>query len=200
MELTFAQAAKGVNKEMTVHIEDMCQRCGGRGHEPGSKVQHCGSCNGTGMVSDALERISSFRRVWWLCICGSSLQETVNTGPFVMRSTCRRCGGRGSVITSPCTACRGTGQTKQRRTVTVPVPAGELAASIQWRDTGFREWIEFWGFVYCDVQESRMGRRSECLWGRKRSSLHSEWVHHHCFQVSEACVVEITVKSTNQNE
>ncbi|KAF4115673.1 dnaJ heat shock protein family (Hsp40) member A3a [Onychostoma macrolepis] len=99
MELTFAQAAKGVNKEMTVHIEDTCQRCGGRGHEPGSKVQHCGSCNGTGM-------------------------ETVNTGPFVMRSTCRRCGGRGSVITSPCTACRGTGQTKQRRSITVPVPAG----------------------------------------------------------------------------
>uniref|UniRef100_A0A9J7Y3G5 DnaJ homolog subfamily A member 3, mitochondrial n=1 Tax=Cyprinus carpio carpio TaxID=630221 RepID=A0A9J7Y3G5_CYPCA len=99
MELTFAQAAKGVNKELTVNIEDACQRCGGRGHEPGSKVQHCGSCNGTGM-------------------------ETVNTGPFVMRSTCRRCGGRGSVITSPCTACRGTGQTKQRRTVTVPVPAG----------------------------------------------------------------------------
>ncbi|RXN24183.1 dnaJ -like protein [Labeo rohita] len=99
MELTFAQAAKGVNKEITVNIEDMCQRCGGKGHEPGSKVQHCGNCNGTGM-------------------------ETVNTGPFVMRSTCRRCGGRGSVITSPCTACRGTGQTKQRRTVMVPVPAG----------------------------------------------------------------------------
>ncbi|XP_067285154.1 dnaJ heat shock protein family (Hsp40) member A3a isoform X2 [Pseudorasbora parva] len=99
MELTFAQAAKGVNKEITVNIEGTCQRCDGRGHEPGSKVQHCGNCNGTGM-------------------------ETVNTGPFVMRSTCRRCGGRGSVITSPCTACRGTGQTKQRKTVTVPVPAG----------------------------------------------------------------------------
>ncbi|KAK7175341.1 hypothetical protein R3I93_002292 [Phoxinus phoxinus] len=99
MELTFAQAAKGVNKEITVSVEGTCQRCDGRGHEPGSKVQHCGNCNGTGM-------------------------ETVNTGPFVMRSTCRRCGGRGSVITSPCTACRGTGQTKQRRTVTVPVPAG----------------------------------------------------------------------------
>ncbi|XP_055050867.2 dnaJ homolog subfamily A member 3, mitochondrial isoform X1 [Misgurnus anguillicaudatus] len=99
MELTFAQAAKGVNKEITVNIETTCQRCDGRGHEPGSKVQHCGNCNGTGM-------------------------ETVNTGPFVMRSTCRRCGGRGSVITSPCTACRGTGQTKQRKTVMVPVPAG----------------------------------------------------------------------------
>ncbi|XP_060747835.1 dnaJ heat shock protein family (Hsp40) member A3a [Tachysurus vachellii] len=99
MELTFAQAAKGVNKEITVNIEATCQRCDGKGHEPGSKIQHCHHCNGTGM-------------------------ETVNTGPFVMRSTCRRCGGRGSVITSPCIACKGTGQSKQRRTVMVPVPAG----------------------------------------------------------------------------
>ncbi|XP_026772056.2 dnaJ heat shock protein family (Hsp40) member A3a [Pangasianodon hypophthalmus] len=99
MELTFAQAAKGVNKEITVNIEAACQRCDGKGHEPGSKIQQCNHCNGTGM-------------------------ETVNTGPFVMRSTCRRCGGRGSVITSPCIACKGTGQSKQRRTVMVPVPAG----------------------------------------------------------------------------
>uniref|UniRef100_A0A4W4H9Z3 DnaJ heat shock protein family (Hsp40) member A3a n=1 Tax=Electrophorus electricus TaxID=8005 RepID=A0A4W4H9Z3_ELEEL len=99
MELTFIQAAKGVNKEITVNIDGTCQRCDGKGHEPGSKIQHCHHCNGTGM-------------------------ETVNKGPFVMRSTCRRCGGRGSVVTSPCTACRGTGQTKQRRTVMVPVPAG----------------------------------------------------------------------------
>ncbi len=116
MELTFAQAAKGVNKEMTVHIEDMCQRCGGRGHEPGSKVQHCGSCNGTGMVSDALERISSFRRVWWLCICGSSLQETVNTGPFVMRSTCDAVAGGARSSPRPVRrAGDGTDQTEEDR-------------------------------------------------------------------------------------
>lgn len=52
-------------------------------------------------------------------------QETINKGPFVMRSTCRRCGGRGSIITTPCVVCRGTGQTKQRKTVMVPVPAGQ---------------------------------------------------------------------------
>ncbi|XP_077353511.1 dnaJ heat shock protein family (Hsp40) member A3a isoform X1 [Festucalex cinctus] len=99
MELTFTQAAKGVNKEMSINTEAACQRCDGKGHEPGSKVQHCHYCNGSGM-------------------------ETVNTGPFVMRSTCRRCGGKGTVISNPCHTCRGTGQTKQRKTVTVPVPAG----------------------------------------------------------------------------
>lgn len=50
MELTFTQAAKGVNKEMSVNIDASCQRCDGKGHEPGTKVQHCHYCNGSGMV------------------------------------------------------------------------------------------------------------------------------------------------------
>ncbi|XP_016105894.1 dnaJ homolog subfamily A member 3, mitochondrial-like [Sinocyclocheilus grahami] len=99
MELTFMQAAKGVNKEITVNIDDTCPRCDGKGHEPGTKVSHCHYCNGTGM-------------------------ESINTGPFMMRSTCRRCSGRGSIIITPCIMCRGTGQTKQKQTVMVPVPAG----------------------------------------------------------------------------
>ncbi|KAL2086922.1 hypothetical protein ACEWY4_017981 [Coilia grayii] len=99
MELTFTQAAKGVNKEITVNIEDTCPRCDGKGNDPGTKVQHCHYCNGTGM-------------------------ESVSTGPFMMRSTCRRCGGRGSIIITPCIVCRGRGQTKQKHTVMVPVPAG----------------------------------------------------------------------------
>ncbi|KAA0712332.1 DnaJ -like protein subfamily A member 3, mitochondrial [Triplophysa tibetana] len=99
MELTFMQAAKGVNKEITVNLDDSCPRCDGKGHEPGTKVSHCHYCNGTGM-------------------------ESTNTGPFMMRSTCRRCGGRGSIIITPCIMCRATGQTKQKQTVVVPVPAG----------------------------------------------------------------------------
>ncbi|KAM3623858.1 uncharacterized protein V6R79_016397 [Siganus canaliculatus] len=99
MELTFSEAAKGVNKELSVNIDDACQRCDGKGSEPGTKVSLCHYCNGTGM-------------------------ESVHTGPFMMRSACRRCGGKGSIITTPCALCRGTGQTKRRQTVTVPVPAG----------------------------------------------------------------------------
>lgn len=51
MELTFNQAAKGVNKEFTVNIMDTCERCDGKGNEPGTKVQHCHYCGGSGMVS-----------------------------------------------------------------------------------------------------------------------------------------------------
>ncbi|KAI3353443.1 hypothetical protein L3Q82_019967, partial [Scortum barcoo] len=99
MELTFSEAAKGANKELSVNMEDNCPRCDGSGSEPGTKVSQCHYCNGTGM-------------------------ESINTGPFMMRSTCRRCGGKGSIIITPCALCRGSGQTKKRQTVTVPVPAG----------------------------------------------------------------------------
>ncbi|KAM9770101.1 dnaJ homolog subfamily A member 3, mitochondrial-like [Menidia menidia] len=99
MELTFSEAAKGVNKELTVNLDDNCPRCHGKGNEPGTRVSQCSYCNGTGM-------------------------ETMNTGPFMMRTTCRRCGGKGSIINTPCALCRGSGQTKNRQTVSVPVPAG----------------------------------------------------------------------------
>lgn len=60
------------------------------------------------------------------CLC-RPLQESINTGPFMMRSTCRRCGGKGSIVNTPCALCRGSGQTKKRQTVTVPVPAGTFS-------------------------------------------------------------------------
>jgi len=99
INLTFQQAAQGINKDIYVSIMDTCNKCKGSGSEPGSKPERCPSCNGTGM-------------------------ETVSTGPFMMRSTCRRCSGRGTFNKNPCGECRGAGQTNQRRKVTVPVPAG----------------------------------------------------------------------------
>ncbi|KAM4834133.1 dnaJ homolog subfamily A member 3, mitochondrial-like [Thomomys bottae] len=99
MELTFNQAAKGVNKEFTVNIIDTCERCDGKGNEPGTKLQHCHTCGGSGM-------------------------ETINIGPFVMCSTCRKCGGQGSIITNACLICRGTGQATQKKPVVTRVPAG----------------------------------------------------------------------------
>ncbi|XP_041318454.1 dnaJ homolog subfamily A member 3, mitochondrial [Pyrgilauda ruficollis] len=130
MELTFTQAAKGVNKEIVVNIQDSCVRCDGKGHEPGTKAQRCHYCNGTGM-------------------------ETINTGPFVMRSTCRRCGGRGSIITTPCVMCRGTGQTKQKKTVMVPVPAGVEDGQTVRMPVGKKEI-----FITFRVQKSSVFRRN----------------------------------------
>ncbi|TMW41875.1 hypothetical protein DOY81_013046 [Sarcophaga bullata] len=99
MDLSFSQAARGVNKDINVNVVDTCNKCNGTKCEPGTKPGKCQYCNGTGM-------------------------ETISTGPFVMRSTCRYCQGTRQYIKYPCAECEGKGQTVQRRKVTVPVPAG----------------------------------------------------------------------------
>ncbi|XP_023036995.1 protein tumorous imaginal discs, mitochondrial isoform X1 [Drosophila willistoni] len=99
MDLTFAQAARGVNKDVNVNVVDQCPKCAGSKCEPGTKPGRCQYCNGTGF-------------------------ETISTGPFVMRSTCRYCQGTRQYIKYPCLECEGKGKTVQRRKVTVPVPAG----------------------------------------------------------------------------
>lgn len=99
MRLTFQEAAKGVQKDVNVNIIDSCPKCHGSRAEPGTKATTCQYCNGTGM-------------------------ETISTGPFIMRSTCRACHGTKSFIRFKCTECEGSGQTVQRKKVRVPVPAG----------------------------------------------------------------------------
>ncbi|XP_019625362.1 PREDICTED: dnaJ homolog subfamily A member 3, mitochondrial-like [Branchiostoma belcheri] len=99
MDLTFTQACRGVNKELNFSMMDTCPRCKGNKAEPGTKITRCQYCHGTG-------------------------QETINTGPFMMRSTCRRCRGQGTIYTTPCIVCRGQGKTQQKKSVMVPVPAG----------------------------------------------------------------------------
>ncbi|XP_040893226.1 dnaJ homolog subfamily A member 3, mitochondrial-like [Toxotes jaculatrix] len=130
MELTFTEAAKGVNKDLNVNLDDTCPRCDGKGSEPGTKVSHCHYCNGTGM-------------------------ESINTGPFMMRTACRRCGGKGSIIITPCALCRGSGQTKKRQTLTVPIPAGVENGQTVRMSVGQREIL-----ITFRVQRSPVFRRN----------------------------------------
>lgn len=99
LNLTFAQAARGINKDIILNVVDTCQKCRGSRCELGTKLSKCQYCQGSGM-------------------------ETISTGPFVMRSTCRYCAGTGQHNKYPCMECEGKGQNVQRKKVTVPVPAG----------------------------------------------------------------------------
>ncbi|XP_022799708.1 dnaJ homolog subfamily A member 3, mitochondrial-like [Stylophora pistillata] len=99
MNLSFMDAAKGCNKDVTTRTKVVCDRCNGKRAEPGTTYSQCPTCKGTG-------------------------EETVNTGFFHMRSTCRRCGGQGVFISSPCKKCHGKGRVNETKTITIPVPAG----------------------------------------------------------------------------
>lgn len=129
MGLTFAQAARGVNKDIDVNVVDTCPKCSGSRCEPGTKPGKCQYCNGTGM-------------------------ETISTGPFVMRSTCRYCQGTRMYIKYPCLECGGKGQTVQRKRVTVPVPAGVEDGQTVRMAVGNKEL-----FITFNVEKSRYFRR-----------------------------------------
>nr|XP_022327662.1 protein tumorous imaginal discs, mitochondrial-like isoform X1 [Crassostrea virginica]XP_022327788.1 protein tumorous imaginal discs, mitochondrial-like isoform X1 [Crassostrea virginica] len=99
LDLSFEEAARGVNKQVKMNVVDECPKCFGRKAEPGYSAETCPQCNGSGL-------------------------ETINTGPFVMRSTCRKCHGQRKIITKKCTECNGKGSIILPKNVNIPVPAG----------------------------------------------------------------------------
>jgi molecular chaperone DnaJ len=99
LEIRFEEAATGVEKEIVIPRLEMCATCRGSGAKAGSQPVTCKTCRGTGQV-----RFSQ--------------------GFLTVSQTCSRCRGEGRIVEHPCAACRGLGQTKAERTLTVKVPAG----------------------------------------------------------------------------
>ena len=103
IELTFEEAAFGVEKELKVPRMENCTECGGTGAAKGTSPEECSNCHGTGQV-----------------------QSYANTpfGRMVNSHVCERCGGSGKIIKTPCKECGGRGQKKVNKTIKVKIPAG----------------------------------------------------------------------------
>lgn len=103
MPLTLAEVATGIEKTVTVKLLEPCDRCDGRGAEPGSSPITCSTCGGSGEVRRAQR---------------SFFGQVVSVAP------CPACAGEGTVIASPCKKCRGEGRTRGEKQVVVRIPAG----------------------------------------------------------------------------
>ena len=103
MPLTLAEVATGVEKTVTVRLLEPCDRCDGRGAEPGSSPMTCSTCNGTGEVRRAQR---------------SFFGQVVSVAP------CPTCAGEGTIISSPCKKCRGEGRVRGEKQIVVRIPAG----------------------------------------------------------------------------
>ena len=103
LNLTFEEAAFGVEKEISLYRDETCEHCHGNCAEPGSKVETCPDCHGTGQI-----------RV---------VQNTV-LGQMQTVRPCPKCHGEGKIIPDPCHECRGTGTVKKQKNLKVKVPAG----------------------------------------------------------------------------
>jgi molecular chaperone DnaJ len=91
--------------EERVHVARTlsCPACGGSGAKAGTAPRTCPTCRGSGRdVKSSSQGVVRFQSV----------------------STCPDCGGRGYLIDTPCSECRGRGQIRRDETLTVTVPVG----------------------------------------------------------------------------
>jgi len=99
MEISFEEAALGVEKEIKFEKDALCETCEGSGAKAGTKPKTCKTCKGAGQVR-------------------------FNQGFFTLSRTCSACMGRGSVVEEKCESCRGRGKNKKATNVQVKIPAG----------------------------------------------------------------------------
>jgi molecular chaperone DnaJ len=103
MPMTLAEVATGTEKTVTVKLLEPCDRCDGRGAEPGSSPTVCTTCHGSGEVRRAQR---------------SFFGQVVSVAP------CPTCSGEGTVISSPCKKCKGEGRLRGEKQIVVRIPAG----------------------------------------------------------------------------
>lgn len=103
VELSFKEAAFGVEKILELEKQIICDRCKGNGVEPGAKLETCPTCKGAGQVDH--------------------VQQTF-FGTFRQASVCPECQGDGQRASKKCTKCTGDGRTRGKETMKVKVPAG----------------------------------------------------------------------------
>ncbi len=103
MELTFEDAAFGLEKEIKIPRTEDCSTCGGSGAAPGTTKKNCDVCKGTGQIQYV---------------------QSTPFGRIVQSRTCDRCHGAGVIIEKPCPTCRGAGTVRRSRNLKVKIPAG----------------------------------------------------------------------------
>ena len=99
LAVSFEEAALGAEKTLTVERLRDCTTCEGSGAAPGTRVERCSACQGTGEVR--------FQR-----------------GFFSASRPCSSCGGTGKKIESPCPTCKGRTAIPASEEVLVRVPPG----------------------------------------------------------------------------
>lgn len=116
IEISFMEAVFGLEKEIKLRKNVVCDKCKGNGAEPGSKVENCGVCHGTGRV------IKNQRTIF---------------GMVQMETVCHNCQGEGKIHSQKCTKCRGAGVTTEDTVLSINVPAGiDNSESIRYSGQG----------------------------------------------------------------
>ena len=101
--VSFKEAAFGIKKEIEYAVDDICEKCGGKGAENDDDIETCGQCGGAGKVR---------------------VTRQTFIGNVVTTATCDSCRGSGKKIKNPCRQCRGQGYYHTKKKIKVDIPAG----------------------------------------------------------------------------
>lgn len=103
MAIEFTEAIFGKEADVEIPKEAECDTCHGSGGKPGTSVETCKTCNGTGQ---------------------QEVQANTPFGKIVNRRVCQSCEGKGKMFKEKCGTCRGAGRVKVRRKIHLNIPAG----------------------------------------------------------------------------
>ena len=99
LEISFMDAVKGAQKQVSIERKGVCGTCKGTKVKPGTSPSKCTNCGGRGVVF--------FQR-----------------GPMSIQTVCTKCKGTGTIVKSHCVPCKGTGFAYSEHTENVNIPAG----------------------------------------------------------------------------
>jgi molecular chaperone DnaJ len=103
VEISFMEMIHGVKKEISIYKSVRCSHCDGKGGEPGSIENTCGTCKGSGHIQKRMQTI---------------------LGTIAQTVICGTCNGKGKTFEKKCTKCKGIGHYREEVRETVEIPAG----------------------------------------------------------------------------
>lgn len=103
LNIEFKEAVFGAEKEISLRKNVVCDRCKGNGAEPGSMIETCKTCGGTGRIIKTQRTIFGIMRT---------------------QAACSDCGGEGKAHSQKCSKCRGNGVIQEISGIKVKIPAG----------------------------------------------------------------------------
>jgi len=104
MEISFRDAANGVEAPIAISRLEPCEVCQGSGAAEGTVPRTCPTCRGAG-------------------------RQRVSQGFLTMTRPCGSCRGEGRIIDHPCRSCSGEGRRRAKKDLTIKIPGGVESGS-----------------------------------------------------------------------
>lgn len=103
IELDFKESIFGAPRKILVNKASVCDRCQGKGGEPGTGFSTCTTCSGKGTIRETKR---SF------------------IGQFMTTRTCDNCHGSGKMPDKKCNTCKGAGIKHGQEEISIEIPPG----------------------------------------------------------------------------